>query len=128
MKEEFEVITSKREIDQLMQTYFAVTNSKLIKALKLFANKEGYGREIIFIFFQCDFDDYDMAQLPEPLDNQHVIIELGYPAVEKEQIAYLDFKTFYNYLDEYIKKEVQKSPEKSNLLELLKEVKHSLDV
>ncbi|MBP1047896.1 hypothetical protein I6N96_16515 [Enterococcus sp. BWM-S5] len=128
MTENFEVLTLKSEIDQLMQTYFSVINSKLSKALKLFANKEGYGQEIVFVSFQSDLDDYDMAQLPLPLDDKHVLVELGAPAVEVEQLAYLDFETFYSYLDRNVKTEIEKNPDDSELLDLLEKVKLALNI
>lgn len=49
-----------------------------------------------------------MSQLPTPLDDKHVLVELDSPAVESEQQLYLDFETFYNYLEEHVKKEVEK--------------------
>ncbi|MGL4698037.1 hypothetical protein [Enterococcus larvae] len=128
MTENFEVLTLKSEIDQLMQTYFSVINSKLSKALKLFANKEGFGREIVFVSFQSDLDDYDMAQLSLPLDDKHVLVELGAPAVEVDQIAYLDFETFYSYLDRNVKTEIEKNPDDSELLDLLEKVKQTLNI
>ncbi|WP_042473863.1 hypothetical protein [Bacillus ndiopicus] len=129
MSRKYKINESKADIDQLMLTYFNFINGKYMeKALKNFAEKEGYGQEIVFVFFQSDLDEYDMAQLPRPLDEKHVLIELGYPAVEVEQMAYLDFKTFYNYLNENVKKEIAKNPEKTELTDLLEEVKHRLYV
>ena len=123
MSGEYQVKESKADIDKLMLTYFNFINGKYLeKALKSFAEREGYGQEIVFAFFQPDLDEYDLAQLPRPLDEKHVLIELGYPAVESEQIAFLDFKTFYNYLDRNVKEIV----EKTELTELLAEVKRSL--
>ena len=49
-----------------------------------------------------------MAQLPKSLDDKHVLIELASPAVEVNQIVYLDFDTFYNYLDKNVRKETKK--------------------
>ncbi|WP_260444425.1 hypothetical protein [Listeria cossartiae] len=69
-----------------------------------------------------------MAQLPRPLDDKHVLVELGFPAVEIDQIAYLDFKTFYAYLDENVKKEAERNPEGNEFIELLKKVKSSLEI
>ena len=127
MSRECQVKESKEDIDKLMLTYFNFMNGKhLEKALKSFAKREGYGQEIVFVFFQSDLDEYDMAQLPRPLDEKHVLIELGYPAVEIEQMAFLEFKTFYDYLDKSVKKEVEKTPEKTELIDLLAEVKRSL--
>ncbi|MER0466559.1 hypothetical protein ABR330_07720 [Bacillus cabrialesii subsp. cabrialesii] len=129
MSEEYQVNEIKEDIDKLMLTYFNFINGKYLeKALKSFAEREGYGQEVVFAFFQSDLDEYDMAQLPRPLDEKHVLIELGYPAVETEQMAFLDFKTFYGYLDENVKKEVKKNPEKTELTDLLAEVKRSLCV
>lgn len=127
MSRECQVKESKEDIDKLMLTYFNFMNGKhLEKALKSFAKREGYGQEIVFVFFQSDLDEYDMAQLPRHLDEKHVLIELGYPAVEIEQMAFLEFKTFYDYLDKSVKKEVEKTPEKTELIDLLAEVKRSL--
>lgn len=124
MSEDYQIANSKIEIDKIVSTYFNFINGKYLKmALECFANREGYGQEIVFVSFKNDLDDYDMAQLPEPLDDEHVLVELDSPAVEVNQIAYLDFKTFYNYLDENVKKEVEKNSEENELLELLEEVK-----
>ncbi|OEH83127.1 hypothetical protein BCR26_02335 [Enterococcus rivorum] len=38
-----------------------------------------------------DLDDHDRAKLPKPLDDNHVLVELGSTAVKVDQIAYLDF-------------------------------------
>ena len=56
------------------------------------------------------------------------MLELSYPAVEINQIVYLDFETFYKYLDEYVKKEIEKNPDESELMDLLIKVKSSLCV
>ncbi|MCM3020501.1 hypothetical protein M3582_20655 [Priestia megaterium] len=129
MSGEYQVNESKEDIDKLMLTYFNFINGKYLeKALKSFAEREGYGQEIVFAFFQSDLDEYDMAQLPRPLDEKNVLIELGYPAVEIEQIAFLDFKTFYDYLDKNVNKEMENKPEKTELTGLLAEVKRSLCV
>ncbi|MBD7942523.1 MULTISPECIES: hypothetical protein [Psychrobacillus] len=129
MCRENHVNESKAEIDKLMLTYFDFINGKYLeKALESFAEREGYGQEIVFAFFQSDLDEYDIAQLPRPLDEKHVLIEIGYPAVEIEQMAYLDFKTFYYYLEENVKKEVGKNPANTQLTDLLVKVKHSLNI
>lgn len=129
MTGEYRVIENKVDIDKLMLTYFNFINGEYLeKALKSFAEREGYGQEIVFTFFHSDLDEYDMAQLPKPLDEKHVLIELGYPAVETEQMAYLDFKTFYDYLYDNVKKEVKKNPEKMELTILLAEVRRNLDI
>ena len=129
MSEEYQVIKNSTDVDKIALTYFSFINGKYLKsALEFFADKEGYGQEIVFISFQSDLDDYDMAQLPKPLDDKHVLLELSYPAVEINQIAYLDFETFYKYLDEYVKKEIEKNPDESELMDLLIKVKYSLCV
>lgn len=128
MAEEFQILMNEQEIDQLMSTYFCAANRKLKKVLKLFSNKEGWGEEVVFVSFKNDLDDYDMAQLPKPLDDEHVLAELDSPAVEINQIAYLDFKTFYDYLDENVKKEIERNSEENELIELLKKVKESLRI
>lgn len=129
MENEFQILNDKKSVDQLMLTYFSIVSGEYLKkALSAFKEKKGYGIEIVFVSFETDLDDYDMAQLPNPLDDKHVLVELGSPAVEVDQIAYLDFKTFYNYLDENVKKEIEKNSGESELIELLKEVKNSLDI
>ncbi|NHH92972.1 hypothetical protein GOICGAJE_01501 [Bacillus sp. MB95] len=127
MSREYQVNESKEDIDKLMVIYFNFINGKYLeKALKSFAERKGYGQEIVFALFQSDLDEYDMAQLPRLLDEKHVLIELGYPTVKIEQIAFLDFKTFYDYLDINVHKEMEKKPEKTELIDLLAEVKRSL--
>ena len=129
MSRAYQIIKKKEDIDELVGIYFNFINGKYLnKALRCFAEKEGYGQEIVFVSFQYDFDEYDMAQLPKPLDENHVLVELGYPAVDVEQIAYLDFETFYDYLDENVKKELNENPDKTELIDLLAEVKYKLDI
>ncbi|EBF5196321.1 hypothetical protein FH025_02010 [Listeria monocytogenes] len=128
MQNEFQILEDKKSIDQLMLTYFSIISGRYLKkALSAFKEKEGYGQEIVFVSFKNDLDAYDMAQLPRPLDDKHVLVELGFPAVKVDQIAYLDFKTFYAYLDENVKKEAEINPEGSEFIELLKKVKSSLE-
>ncbi|MBC2104582.1 hypothetical protein [Listeria booriae] len=125
MSREYQVIENKDSIDELVSTYFNFINRRYLEeALKNFAKREGYGQEIVFVYFQSDLDDYDMAQLPKPLDEKHILIELGYPAFESEQIAYLNFETFYDYLEAGVRKE----PETTQLTDLLSEVKDSLQL
>ncbi|MBP1047894.1 hypothetical protein I6N96_16505 [Enterococcus sp. BWM-S5] len=129
MEKEFHILEEKKSIDELMSTYFNFINRKYLKrALEYFANKEGFGREIVFVSFQSDLDDYDMAQLSLPLDDKRVLVELGAPAVEVDQIAYLDFETFYSCLDRNVKTEIEKNPDDSELLELLEKVKQTLNI
>ncbi|BAV36482.1 hypothetical protein AAFB43_000497 [Enterococcus faecalis] len=129
MENEFQILNDKESVDQLMLTYFSIVSGKDLKrALSAFKEKKGYGIEIVFVSFKNDLDDYDMVQLPKMLDDNHVLVELGSPAVEVDQIAYLDFKTFYNYLAENVKKEAEKNSEENGLLELLEEVKKNLGI
>ncbi|MGG5313082.1 hypothetical protein [Enterococcus sp. DIV2381] len=127
MTEEFKILKNEQEIDCLMETFFCAANRNLKKVLSLLSNKEGWGEEVVFLSFENDLDDYDMAQLPKPLDDKHVLIELASPAVEVNQVVYLDFDTFYNYLDKNVKKETKKSDD-SELIELLKRVKITLEI
>ncbi|MBC1562456.1 hypothetical protein [Listeria booriae] len=129
MSEEYQVIENKDSVDELVSTYFNFINGRYLEeALKNFAKREGYGQEIVFVYFQSDLDDYDMAQLPKPLDEKHILIELGYPAVETEQIAYLDFETFYYYLEVSVRKEIEKGSENAKLIGLLSEVRSGLQL
>ncbi|EAE3615355.1 hypothetical protein MO183_002171 [Listeria monocytogenes] len=129
MQNEFQLLEDKKSIDQLMLTYFSIISGRYLKkALSAFKENEGYGQEIVFVSFKNDLDAYDMTQLPRPLDDKHVLVELGFPAVKVDQIVYLDFKTFYAYLDENVKKEAEINPEGSEFIELLKKVKSSLEI
>src|SRR5699024_3048619 len=83
MSKALQIIEEKEENNKLVEIYFSFINRKdLEQALKCFAKKKGYGEEIVFVFFRYDFDEYDRTQLPKPLDENHVLVELGYPAVE----------------------------------------------
>lgn len=128
MTGKFEILTNEEEVNQLMAIFFCSANRKLKKVLKLLSNQKGWGEEVVFVSFKDDLDEYDMAQLPKPLDDRQIIVEFCFPAVEVDQIAYLDFKTFYNYLVDYVKKEIEKNIEDVELLELLKDVKSGLEI
>src|SRR5699024_3802975 len=118
MSRAFQIIEEKEEINKLVEIYFSFINGKdLEQALKCLAKKKGYGEEIVFVFYRYDFDEYDRTQLPKPLDENQDLVESGYPAVEVEHIAYLDFKTFYDYLDENVKKELNENPDKTVLID-----------
>ncbi|EAD7011010.1 hypothetical protein AJ94_11660 [Listeria monocytogenes] len=120
MQNEFQLLEDKKSIDQLMLTYFSIISGRYLKkALSAFKEKGGYGQEIVFVSFKNDLDAYDMTQLPRPLDDKHVLVELGFPAVEIDQIA---------YLDENVKKEAERNPEGNEFIELLKKVKSSLEI
>ena len=76
-----------------MSIYFNFINGKYLERALSFL-KRGFGQEIVFVHFQSDLDEFDMSQLPTPLDDKHVLVELDSPAVESEQQVYLDFETF----------------------------------
>ena len=76
-----------------MSIYFNFINGKYLERALSFC-KRGFGQEIVFVHFQSDLDEFDMSQLPIPLDDKHVLVELDSPAVESEQQVYLDFETF----------------------------------
>ncbi|MEH7150335.1 hypothetical protein V7095_07900 [Bacillus thuringiensis] len=129
MNSNFEFIEDKEKNDELMSIYFNFINGKYLeRALSFFVKKEGFGQEIVFVHFQSDLDEFDMSQLPIPLDDKRVLVELDSPAVESEQQVYLDFETFYNYLEEHVKKKVEKNPERNGLMDLLVQVKRSLNL
>ncbi|WP_260444424.1 hypothetical protein [Listeria cossartiae] len=53
MSKGYQIASNKAEIDRIVSTYFNFINGKYLKtALKWFANKEGYGQEIVFVFFK----------------------------------------------------------------------------
>lgn len=53
MSEDYQIANSKIEIDKIVSTYFNFINGKYLKmALECFANREGYGQEIVFVSFK----------------------------------------------------------------------------
>lgn len=128
MNDNFHMMT-KAETDGVMSMYFNVIRGGYMRdALKYFAEKQGYGQEVIFVSFQDDLDDEDQSRLPQRLDNDHVLLEFDYPAADVNEYAYLDFKSFYRLLDKHAKKFVEEYPEDSELLNLLVKVKAGLGV
>jgi len=130
MHDDFKII-SKERASSLIKMYFNVMRDGYMnESLKRFAQKKGYGQEVLFIWFQSDFDDGDDEDndIPKELDDKHVIVELDYPAVDVNEFGYLDFATFYQFLANNTKELVREHPEKKELLDLLSKVKESLGV
>ncbi|PFH73743.1 hypothetical protein [Bacillus nitratireducens] len=122
---EYIIVTDKPTIDKLMLTYFSVVNDKQFKkALRCFSQKRGYGEEFVAVLFKYDFDDFDLAQLSKPIDDSHVILEMDYPAADRDTQVYLTFNEFYDYLINRVSAIIKDNPdEKSELNKLLLEVK-----
>ncbi|BDR59336.1 hypothetical protein [Xylocopilactobacillus apicola] len=126
---DYKVITDKKRIDSLMWTYLGAIEGRIVRAMKWFAQKEGYGEEVVGITFMKDLDEEDVENLPKPLDDHHVLVELTYPAVDVNEMAYVDFETFFEYLTEEIQDILSEHPDRADLLlPLLGEVKKSLGV
>ncbi|PGW30421.1 hypothetical protein COE04_29240 [Bacillus cereus] len=122
---EYIIVTDKPTIDKLMLTYFSVVSNKQFKkALRCFSQKRGYGEEFVAVLFKYDFDDFDLAQLSKPIDDSRVILEMDYPAADKDTQVYLTFNEFYDYLINRVSAIIEDNPEeKSELNKLLLEVK-----
>ncbi|HHT7240393.1 hypothetical protein [Bacillus nitratireducens] len=122
---EYIIVTDKPTIDKLMLTYFSVVSDKQFKkALRCFSQKRGYGEEFVAVLFKYDFDDFDLAQLSKPIDDSRVILEMDYPAADKDTQVYLTFNEFYDYLINRVSAIIEDNPEeKSELNKLLLEVK-----
>ncbi|MED1116410.1 hypothetical protein [Bacillus paramycoides] len=122
---EYIIVTDKPTIDKLMLTYFSVVSDKQFKkALRCFSQKRGYGEEFVAVLFKYDFDDFDLAQLSKPIDDSHVILEMDYPAADRDTQVYLTFNEFYDYLINRVSAIIENNPdEKSELNKLLLEVK-----
>lgn len=86
-----------------------------------------YGKTITDVIVD-DLDEYDIKKLYRPLDNLHVLVEIGYPAVEREQQAILDFNLFYNYLENKVDELIADDKNNEMLLPLLLKVKNGLGV
>ncbi|KMN45614.1 hypothetical protein VK90_07865 [Bacillus sp. LK2] len=125
MMSEYIIVTDKPTIDKLMLTYFSVVSDKQFKkALRCFSQKRGYGEEFVAVLFKYDFDDFDLAQLSKPIDDSHVILEMDYPAADRDTQVYLTFNEFYDYLINRVSAIIEDNPdEKSELNKLLLEVK-----
>ncbi|WP_050447587.1 hypothetical protein [Bacillus sp. H1a] len=122
---EYIIVTDKPTIDKLMLTYFSVVSDKQFKkALRCFSQKRGYGEEFVAVLFKYDFDDFDLAQLSKHIDDSHVILEMDYPAADRDTQVYLTFNEFYDYLINRVSAIIEDNPdEKSELNKLLLEVK-----
>ncbi|MED1560217.1 hypothetical protein [Bacillus paramycoides] len=122
---EYIIVTDKPTIDKLMLTYFSVVSDKQFKkALRCFSQKRGYGEEFVAVLFKYDFDDFDLAQLSKPIDDSYVILEMDYPAANRDTQVYLTFNEFYDYLINRVSAIIENNPdEKSELNKLLLEVK-----
>ncbi|WP_317635178.1 hypothetical protein [Xylocopilactobacillus apicola] len=120
------VITDKKEIDRIVSYYSGFLMYSTSYWLELLAKKKGAGEEGVGVSFKGDLDEYDMYQLPKLLDDHHVLAELYAPIVEVDEIAYLDFETFYDYVAKTVQDILEEEPERTELIPLLMNVKKSL--
>lgn len=128
MDGEFRIVEGS-DIDELVSVYFLfITGRYLRMAMESFASKHGFGQEVVFVTFEGDLDNDDQAELPKVLDDQHILLEQTTPMVDIDRMAYLDFKTFYQYLDRHVRTIVERNPEEADLSDLLFKVKAGLGI
>ncbi|WP_237756527.1 barstar family protein [Lactiplantibacillus herbarum] len=128
MSEEY-ILMDNKEASDFIGTFLSIFQGRygLRKSLANFAIKEGFGEEIIFIFFKADLGDYDQTQIPKMLDDKHVLLEYD-SDVDEIKYAYLDFPTFYEYLAKEITEIVKAHRKDSDLLGFLAEIRTNLIV
>ncbi|WP_317635125.1 hypothetical protein [Xylocopilactobacillus apicola] len=98
----------------------------MVGVLKFFAKREGFGVDLVCLSFKDDLDEYETYHLVKPLDDQHVLAEVDYPARPVDYYAYLDFETFYDYTVEAVMDILAEDPKCTKLIPLLREVKKGL--
>ncbi|WP_048000954.1 hypothetical protein [Lactiplantibacillus herbarum] len=131
MAEDFHEMDEK-EIEVAMSRFFSITHGEYLRdVLNCFAEKRGYAQEYIYIGFCDDSDDEEDEENNDPflkLDDKHVLIEqdASISFTGKDEFAYLDFSTFYKYMEEEVKDLVKRRRENADLLNLLAKVKEGL--
>ena len=100
--------------------FFEISNRKssIERSLKNFSKEQGYVVEGKGINFQGDLDEYDLSQLPFPLEEHHILIgaEAGYSSLGFECEGYMTFSEFYGYLEEILPRYVEMTDEIKDLM------------
>ncbi|MDN6069843.1 MAG: hypothetical protein L0I48_01480 [Lactococcus plantarum] len=107
------------------------------RSLKAFAKKSGYGDDgggYMGIFFKADLEEepYEFQQELSEIKNNQVVLNVSYPATisdakDAEEVVYIDFDEFYDYLVEVVDERISETPsDKAEYEQLLSEVKTAL--
>lgn len=100
----------------LMKFFYDMLKPRFLTLLRKYANGEGYGIENMWCVFASDYEPWEEDYFGET----GIAYYFDYPAVEKDEIVILDYKTFYQYLKEessvYLHQNMDKKEEIEELL------------
>lgn len=129
----YKIITDTKEKENILLTF---SHNVKISSLKEYVNKTGYGDDFMDVLFKKDLEEdlYSYQQELKEIQDNQVVIHAYYPATisdskNAEEVLYLNFDEFYNYLVEVVDKRIVESPEdKEEYQELLEKVKATLEL
>ena len=129
----YKIITDTKEKENILLTF---SHNVKISSLKEYVNKTGYGDDFMDVLFKKDLEEdlYSYQQELKEIQDNQVVIHAYYPATitdskDAEEVLYLNFDEFYNYLVEVVDKRIVESPEdKEEYQELLEKVKATLEL
>ena len=129
----YKIITDTKKKENILLTF---SHNVKISSLKEYVNKTGYGDDFMDVLFKKDLEEdlYSYQQELKEIQDNQVVIHAYYPATisdskDAEEVLYLNFDEFYNYLVEVVDKRIVESPEdKEEYQELLEKVKATLEL
>ena len=129
----YKIITDTKEKENILLTF---SHNVKISSLKEYVNKTGYGDDFMDVLFKKDLEEdlYSYQQELKEIQDNQVVIHAYYPATisdskDAEEVLYLNFDEFYNYLVKVVDKRIVESPEdKEEYQELLEKVKATLEL
>ena len=129
----YKIITDTKEKENILLTF---SHNVKISSLKEYVNKTGYGDDFMDVLFKKDLEEdlYSYQQELKEIQDNQVVIHAYYPATisdskDAEEVLYLNFDEFYNYLVEVVDERISESPEdKEEYEQLLAEVKIALEL
>ncbi len=129
----YKIITDTKEKENILLTF---SHNVKISSLKEYVNKTGYGDDFMDVLFKKDLEEdlYSYQQELKEIQDNQVVIHAYYPATisdskDAEEVLYLNFDEFYNYLVEVVDKKISENPEdKVEYQELLAKIKIALEL
>ena len=110
----YKIITDTKEKENILLTF---SHNVKISSLKEYVNKTGYGDDFMDVLFKKDLEEdlYSYQQELKEIQDNQVVIHAYYPATisdskDAEEVLYLNFDEFYNYLVEVVDKRIVESP------------------